>query len=162
MAARKISAFTLGDRGTAMAPMNWHRCKPTAWQDRRVPSGPAWLAKPPSTNCRRWMAARRGRPGPGPSSAPRRSPRCSPDATLHLCCFVQGRLAFCLSFCLIHPRPGPFTSVRSDDVCAVRGRWRTPVNKGQHCWKACWGQPLRSSNLLSSATSDQAIHQSRS
>jgi hypothetical protein len=25
-------------------------------------------------------------------------------------------------------------------------------------WKACWGQPLRSSNLLSSATSDQAIH----
>jgi hypothetical protein len=33
------------------------------------------------------------------------------------------------------------------------------VNAGQHCWKACWGQPLRSSNLLSSATSDQAIHQ---
>ena len=26
------------------------------------------------------------------------------------------------------------------------------MNAGQHCWKACWGQPLRSSNLLSSAT----------
>ena len=26
------------------------------------------------------------------------------------------------------------------------------MNGGQHCWKACWGQPLRSSNLLSSAT----------
>ena len=30
---------------------------------------------------------------------------------------------------------------------------------GAHAWQACWGQPLRSSNLLSSATSDQAIHQ---
>jgi hypothetical protein len=27
-----------------------------------------------------------------------------------------------------------------------------PVHAGQRCWKACWGQPLRSSNLLSSAT----------
>jgi hypothetical protein len=26
------------------------------------------------------------------------------------------------------------------------------VNTGQHCWKACWGQPLASSNLASSAT----------
>ncbi len=25
------------------------------------------------------------------------------------------------------------------------------MNAGQQCWKACWGQPLRSSNLLSSA-----------
>ena len=32
------------------------------------------------------------------------------------------------------------------------GRSRTPVNASQHCWKACWGQPLASSNLLSSAT----------
>jgi hypothetical protein len=37
-------------------------------------------------------------------------------------------------------------------VRAGHGRWRTLVNAGQHCWKACWGQPLRSSNLLSSAT----------
>src|SRR6516225_9258172 len=42
--------------------------------------------------------------------------------------------------------------VHPDRVYAVRGRWRTPVNAGQHCWKACWGQPLRSSNPLSSAT----------
>jgi hypothetical protein len=33
------------------------------------------------------------------------------------------------------------------------------MNAEAHTWKACWGQPLRSSNLLSSATSDQAIHQ---
>jgi hypothetical protein len=25
------------------------------------------------------------------------------------------------------------------------------VNIGAQCWKACWGQPLKSSNLLSSA-----------
>jgi len=64
-----------------------------------------------------------------------------------------------LSFGLIHPRPGPFTDVHADRVRAARGRWRTPVNAMQHCWKACWGQPLRSSNLLSSATCDQAICQ---
>jgi hypothetical protein len=57
-----------------------------------------------------------------------------------------------LSFGLIHPRPPPFTDVHSDRVRAVGGRWRTPVNAMQQCWKACWGQPLRSSNLLSSAT----------
>ena len=56
-----------------------------------------------------------------------------------------------LSFGLIHPRTGPFTGGYPDRVRAARGRWRTPVNAGQHCWKACWGQPLRSSNLLSSA-----------
>ena len=58
----------------------------------------------------------------------------------------------CLSFCLIHLRPGPFTCDHPSRVRAGHGRWRTPVNTGQHCWKACWGQPLRSSNLLSSAT----------
>jgi len=57
-----------------------------------------------------------------------------------------------LNFGLIHPRPGPFTGDHPDRVRAARGRWRTPVNTMQHCWKACWGQPLRSSNLLSSAT----------
>jgi hypothetical protein len=30
MAARKISELSLGDRGTAMAQMNWYGCKPTA------------------------------------------------------------------------------------------------------------------------------------
>ena len=68
-----------------------------------------------------------------------------------------------LSFGLIHPRTGPFTGGHPDRVRAVRGRWRTPVNAMRHCWKACWGQPLRSSNLLSSAapTCDDA-HGSRS
>ena len=44
-----------------------------------------------------------------------------------------------------------FTGVRLGHVLAAHGRWRTRVNAGQRCWKACWGQPLRSSNLLSSA-----------
>jgi hypothetical protein len=65
---------------------------------------------------------------------------------------VGSRPASCLSFCLIHSRSGPFTDVHPARVWAGRERWRTPVNAGQHCWKACWGQPLRSSNLLSSAT----------
>ena len=49
----------------------------------------------------------------------------------------------------------PFTAVHwrpRTPACAAHGRWRTPVNAGQHCWKACKGQPFRSSNLLSSAT----------
>ena len=64
-----------------------------------------------------------------------------------------------LSSGLIHPRPPPFTDVHSDRVRAVGVRWRTLVNAMQHCWKACWGQPLRSSNLLSSAilTCDDAL-----
>jgi len=81
----------------------------------------------------------------------RRCPRRSRGAAPQPCCSAEGRPVSCLSSCLIHPRPGPFTRVRSDGVCAVRGRWRTPVNAGQHCWKACWVQALASSNLASSA-----------
>ena len=40
------------------------------------------------------------RPGPGPGSAPRRSPRRSPGVAPQACCSVEGRSAFCLSFCL--------------------------------------------------------------
>jgi hypothetical protein len=36
------------------------------------------------------------------------------------------------------------------------------MNAGAHTWKACWVQALASSNLASSATSDQAIHKPRS
>src|SRR5215469_9822210 len=32
------------------------------------------------------------------------------------------------------------------------GRSRTGADAGAHTWKACWGQPLGSSNLASSAT----------
>jgi hypothetical protein len=60
--------------------------------------------------------------------------------------------ATCLSSCLIHPHPRPFTSGHPGRVRAGHGRWRTSVNAGQHWWKACWGQPLASSNLASSAT----------
>jgi len=52
----------------------------------------------------------------------------------------------------IHTRPAPFTSGHPDRVRVGRGRWRPPVNAGLHCWKACWGQPLKSSNLLSPAS----------
>jgi hypothetical protein len=57
-----------------------------------------------------------------------------------------------LSFGLIHPRPSAFAGVRVDCVRARRGRRRPVVNAGAHCWKACWGQPLASSDLASSAT----------
>ena len=45
----------------------------------------------------------------------------------------------------VHRRPRAAYQRRSRTVAAV-------VNIGQHCWKACWGQPLASSNLASSAT----------
>src|SRR6266849_4306213 len=57
-----------------------------------------------------------------------------------------------LSLGLNSPRPAALTNVHADRVCAVRGRWWTSVNAGAHCWKAYWGRPFRSSNLLSSAT----------
>ena len=79
-----------------------------------------------------------------PRSQPcgRRSARLNP-------CRDDARVA---AFCLIHPRPGPFTSGRHGRVRAGRGRRRTPVNAGQHCWKACWVQALAGSNPASSAT----------
>jgi hypothetical protein len=71
----------------------------------------------------------------------------------------RGRSAFCLSFCLIRHCPAPFTGGRPGRVRAGHGRWRTPVNASQHCWKACWVQALASSNLASSAalTCDDAL-----
>jgi hypothetical protein len=58
----------------------------------------------------------------------------------------------CLSLCLIRRRPRPFACVRAVRIAAVHELWRTLVNAGQHCWKACWVQPLASSNPPSSAT----------
>src|SRR5215467_5138108 len=42
------------------------------------------------------------------------------------------------------------------------GRAWPAMNAETHTWKACWGQPLASSNLASSATSDQAMNKPRS
>jgi hypothetical protein len=56
-----------------------------------------------------------------------------------------------LSLWLIHRRPAPFTGSRSHRVRAAHERSRWVANTGAQCWKACWGQPLKSSNLLSSA-----------
>jgi len=63
-----------------------------------------------------------------------------------------------LSCGLIHQRPRPFADDHPARVHARRERWRTSVNAGQHCWKACWVQALASSNLASSAalTCDEA------
>jgi hypothetical protein len=68
-----------------------------------------------------------------------------------------------LSCGLIHSRPRPFTDGHPARVHARRERWRTSVNAGQHCWKACWVQALASSNLASSATltSGDAGHRHR-
>src|SRR5262249_48683286 len=73
------------------------------------------------------------------------TPKASPSAS------VQPKAA-CLSLCLIHPRPPPFTGGHADRVCAARGRRRAAaVQGGQHCWKGGWGPPPRSSNLPSFA-----------
>ena len=124
-------------------------------------SGSAWLARPTSTNLhavgRLPAAACRGQvQRPGDRLDAHRASLFCPTAPW------RAAWPFCLSFCLIHPRPGPFTGAHPDRVCAVHERWRTLVNAGQHYWKACWGQPLASSNLASSATSDQAILKPRS
>ncbi len=48
-------------------------------------------------------------------------------------------------------RPESFSGHHPDRVRAGHGQWRPPVIAGQQCWQACWGQPLASSNLVSSA-----------
>src|SRR5215471_15409086 len=123
------------------------------------PSMPSADARPPLSW--RTAAAATASSASRPTSPPTEdtlkaspTPKASPSASAT----VQPKAAY-LSLYLIHRRPPPFTGGHADRVCAVCGRWRTLVNAGQHCWKACWGQPLRSSNLLSSATSDQPIHQ---
>jgi hypothetical protein len=56
-----------------------------------------------------------------------------------------------LSFSLIRRRPSLFATDRARRIRAGRGQYRTSVNTHQQCRKACWGQPLKSSKLLSSA-----------
>ena len=118
-----------------------------------VPSGPAWLAKPTSTNLHAVDGCPPRSAGTGARSSAHGIASTLIGRRSDTCCHVGGHLTSCLSFCLIRSRLGPFTDVHPDRACAVRERWRTPVNAGQHCWKACWGQPLASSNLASSATS---------
>src|SRR5580704_11004264 len=48
--------------------------------------------------------------------------------------------------------PGPFTGVRPVRICAGYEGWRTLANVVSIVGKRVGGQPLRSSNLLSSAT----------
>jgi hypothetical protein len=55
---------------------------------------------------------------------------------------VSARQGPCLSLCLIHPRPPPFTSGHEPLVRAGHGRWRTVVNGGAQSSKACEGASL--------------------
>jgi len=131
------------------------RCSGLVWPPtgtRPCRLGPAWLARPTSTNFHA-VDDRPPRPaGTGARFSAQEIATTLTGAPLPTRAAPQRAAGgFCLSFCLIHSRPGPFTDVHPDRVCAVRGRWRTSVNAGQHCWKACWGQPLASSNLASSA-----------
>ena len=144
--------------GSRMVP--WFRCNRCTPSPRRLHPVGALVAPRSGSGCicctpmrQLSTASPTVAAGPGPGSAPKRSPRRSPDAAPQRCCPGAGRLASCLSFCLIHPRPGPFTSVRSDRVCAVRGPWRTPVNAGQHCWKACWLNPRKLKSCISALSS---------
>jgi hypothetical protein len=55
-------------------------------------------------------------------------------------------------------RSPPFATVRPAAVLPFPRRsesLRTGLNPRTSSWKACWGQPLTSSNLLSAATADQ-------
>ena len=84
---------------------------------------------------------RRLRPGPPPrppAPACRKGRRRGPGRmTANNPIFQTGSNPKLDTGLLIHPRPAPFTGGHPDRVRAGRGRWRTPVNAGQHCWKAC-------------------------
>ncbi len=66
-------------------------------------------------------------------------------------CAVRSAPGRSLIRSLIQLRPAPFTPVRPATPGAGSRRTRLPVNTGTQTWKACWGQPLASSNLASSA-----------
>src|SRR5262249_9899628 len=53
---------------------------------------------------------------------------------------------------LIRQRSAGFSTHQPEPIGDGQGRWRIIVNGSKQNWKACLGQPLRSSNLLSSAT----------
>ncbi len=53
---------------------------------------------------------------------------------------------------LIRLRSGAFGEVLRMGVACLCDPWGTVLNTGLSDWKACWGQPLTSSNLVSSAT----------
>ncbi len=55
---------------------------------------------------------------------------------------ISGRSGPCLSLCLIHPRPGPFTGDRGHPVRPGHERWRPVVNGGAQYSKACEGASL--------------------
>ncbi|TDU89459.1 hypothetical protein EV138_3027 [Kribbella voronezhensis] len=57
------------------------------------------------------------------------------------------------SQCGSHPRPSGGVRCGSRTPSATLRSWsRSELNVGLRSWKACWGQPLTSSNLVSSAT----------
>jgi Short C-terminal domain len=145
---RRSCAQSIGGRGSGSASPAYQLAKLADLRDRGVISAEEFergKAKSwPEREGARQSAARHA--VPGPLSAHRASP---PVAS----CQITGKLP-APSSSARWSRRAPFTTRRPSRVRAGRGRWRTPVNAGQHCWKACKGQPFRSSNLLSSATAD--------
>ena len=119
----------------------------------RIVSGSAWSARPTNTNLHAVDGCPPRRPGSGPGAAPTRSLDAY-RASLRGRATRSGPPGPLSQFLSHSPPSGAVRRCSPDRVCAVRGRWRTPAIAGQHCWKACWGQPLRSSNLLSSAMLD--------
>ena len=103
------------------------------------------------------------RPGPGPGSAPTRSPRHLPTTSRD----VRGRLnngpAGGVSFGLIHPRSGPFTGAHRLPVGPGHGRSRLAVDAGEQYSKACDAaarpRPSLLSQFLSHSPPSGAVHQ---
>ena len=61
-------------------------------------------------------------------------------------------------------RSAPFMCVQElldQSRCRSSGYPRTPLNPRTNRWKACWGQPLTSSNLVSSAPARQGRRRTR-
>ena len=66
-------------------------------------------------------------------------------------------LASCSSRC-IRPCPWAFRSIRSGRRTPGQQGFWSPLDAVAHAWKACWGQPLTSSNLVSSARLTRQTH----
>ena len=100
------------------------RCSGPAWPPRGTPPcRPAlrgWPGRPART-CTRWMAASHDRPGPGPDSAPTRSPRRSRGSPSWTCWSAEAAQPPVSSFCLIHLCPGA-VHWRPPRSCSGRSR----------------------------------------
>jgi len=92
---------------------------------RAVRPGMDWPGRAART-CTRWTAARPGRPGPGPGSAPRRSPRRARYVAPQTRCPVGGRpapVSVSVSFAPVRRRSPAAAPVMSGQVTDGGGHW---------------------------------------